>query len=67
LSSASRLDEFVRPDAYRPIVDAFCTGRTYDGLTRQGIYQRAIMLLALHVNLERTVSMSRLNVASLNG
>ena len=61
LSSSSRLDEFLRPDAYRPIVHAFCDGRPFNGLSRQGVYQRAMMLLALHLNLERVASLRKLS------
>lgn len=53
LDGGSRLDEFLDPAAYRPLVDAFCTRATPPGLTRQGLYQRAFMLLALKVHLDR--------------
>jgi asparagine synthase (glutamine-hydrolysing) len=56
LSSSSGLDEFFRPEAYRPIVQAFCDDQPCQGISRQGIYQRAIMLLSLHLNLERMTS-----------
>jgi hypothetical protein len=56
LGSSSGLDEFFRPEAYRPIVQAFCDGQPCQGISRQGVYQRAIMLLSLHLNLERMAS-----------
>jgi asparagine synthase (glutamine-hydrolysing) len=49
LGSASRLPEFFRPEAYRPVVQAFCEGRPCPGISRQGLYQRAIMLLSVHL------------------
>ncbi len=52
LGSSSRLPEFFHPEAYRPIVEAFCSGRTHSSLSRQGLYQRAIMLLSVHLALD---------------
>jgi asparagine synthase (glutamine-hydrolysing) len=49
LGPSSRLPEFFRPEAYRPMVQAFCDGRPYAGISRQGLYQRAIMLLSVHL------------------
>ena len=49
LGPSSRLPEFFRPEAYRPMVEAFCEGRPYPGISRQGLYQRAIMLLSVHL------------------
>ena len=43
-----------RPEAYRPMVQAFCEGRPYPGVSRQGLYQRAIMLLSVHLALSGT-------------
>jgi len=60
LAPSSPLEDFLRPDVYRPIAQAFCDDRSYKGLPRQGVYQRAIMLLALHLNLERAASSSNL-------
>lgn len=51
LGSTSRLPEFFRPDAYRPIVEAFCEGRIQPNMSRQGLYQRVIMLLSLQLAL----------------
>jgi asparagine synthase (glutamine-hydrolysing) len=51
LGSSSRLNEFFRPEIYRPWVEAFWAGRSYPGISRQGLYQRAIMLLSLHLAL----------------
>jgi len=49
LGPSSRLPEFFRPEAYRPMVQAFCEGRPCPGISRQGLYQRAIMLLSVHL------------------
>ena len=49
LGSSSRLPEFFRPEVYRPMIEAFCEGRPYPGISRPGLYQRAIMLLSVHV------------------
>lgn len=51
LGPSSRLPEFFRPEAYRPMVEAFCEGRPCPQISRQGLYQRAIMLLAVHLAL----------------
>jgi asparagine synthase (glutamine-hydrolysing) len=51
LCSSSPLPEYLRPDAYRPIVEAFCNGSSVPGVSRQGLYQRTIMLLGLHMAL----------------
>ena len=56
LSSSSRLDEFFRPEAYRPILQAFCHGQRHPSISRQGLYQRAIMLLSMHLHLGRVRS-----------
>ena len=50
LSPSSRLPEFFRPEAYRPVVEAFCEGR-HHSISRQGLYQRAIMLLSVQLAL----------------
>jgi len=51
LSPSSGLPDFFRPEAYRPIVEAFCSGDEYPGIGREGLYQRAIMLLSVHLAL----------------
>jgi asparagine synthase (glutamine-hydrolysing) len=51
LGPSSRLPEFFNKDAYRPVVDAFADGRDYPGVTREGLYQRAIMLLSMQLAL----------------
>jgi len=53
LGPSSRLPEFFRPDAYRPIVEAFCGAGTHSNMSRAGIYQRAIMLLAVELALSK--------------
>ncbi len=51
LGPSSQLPEFFRPEAYRPMIEAFCEGRACPGISRQGLYQRAIMLLSVQVAL----------------
>jgi asparagine synthase (glutamine-hydrolysing) len=51
LSSSNPLSEFFHPEVYRPMVQAFCEGRAYPGISREGLYQRAIMFLSLDLSL----------------
>ena len=51
LSPSSKLSEFFRPEAYRPMIKAFCDGREYPAIYREGLYHRAIMLLSVHLAL----------------
>lgn len=53
LRSSSGLSEYFRPEAYGRIVEAFCDGRPEPGISRAGLYQRAIMLLAVELSLDR--------------
>ena len=53
LGSLQPASDVLRPDAYRPLVSAFCDGTPYNGESRQGLYQRAIMLLSLHLYLDQ--------------
>jgi asparagine synthase (glutamine-hydrolysing) len=53
LGSRSRLSEFFREEAYRPVVEAFCDGRLDQRISRQGLYQRAIMFLSVQLALSR--------------
>ena len=55
LGSSSRLPEFFSPSVFQPIVEAFCDGIPCPGVSRQGLYQRAIMLLSLQLALEPDV------------
>ncbi len=43
--------EHLNRDVYAPWVDAFSAGRELGDLSRAGLYQRVIMLLALDVSL----------------
>ena len=52
LGPASRLAEFFRPEAYRPILEAFCNGVPSPAISRQGLYQRAMMFLAVQLALD---------------
>jgi len=54
LGSSSTLPEFFRPEVYRPMVEAFCGNRSCPGISRQGLYQRAIMLLSVQLATERS-------------
>jgi asparagine synthase (glutamine-hydrolysing) len=58
LGPSSKLPEFFRPGVYRPLVEAFCESRPCTGISRQGLYQRAIMLLSVHLALSRKVTAS---------
>jgi asparagine synthase (glutamine-hydrolysing) len=51
LGPSSRLPEFFRPETYRPMVEAFCDGQPYPSTSRDGLYQRAIMLLSVQLAL----------------
>lgn len=53
LGSGSQLPEYFNPNIYRPIVEAFCSSHSHPGISREGLYQRAIMLLALQLALDR--------------
>jgi asparagine synthase (glutamine-hydrolysing) len=53
LGSCSRLPEYFRRESYAPIVDAFCENRLHRSMSRQGLYQRVIMLLSVQLFLER--------------
>ncbi len=52
LGTASLLPNFFHPEAYGPVVEAFCERRRCPGISRQGLYQRVIMLLSLQLALE---------------
>jgi asparagine synthase (glutamine-hydrolysing) len=39
LGRTSRISEFFRPESYRPVIDAFCEGRPYENISRQGLYR----------------------------
>lgn len=52
LGSKSRLPEYFTPEVYRPMVEAFCSGQSCPGISREGLYQRAIMLLSLQLALD---------------
>jgi hypothetical protein len=54
LGPSSRLPEFFQPEVYQPMIEAFCKGDTYSGIPRQGLYQRAIMFLSVHLTLSGT-------------
>jgi asparagine synthase (glutamine-hydrolysing) len=51
LSPSNLLSEFFHPEVYRPMVQSFCEGRAYPGISREGLYQRAIMFLSLDLSL----------------
>ncbi len=52
LGPSSKLSEYFWPDVYRPMVEAFCDGRGWPGVSRAGLYHRAIVLLATQIALE---------------
>jgi len=51
LEGKTVLPDFLEPKVYRPWIEAFCNGSSVAGITREGLYQRATMLLALHTAL----------------
>lgn len=51
LGRESRLPDVFRPEAYRPIIEAFCGGLLHPDISRQGLYQRVVMLLSVHLAL----------------
>jgi asparagine synthetase B (glutamine-hydrolysing) len=51
LDSGSPVGEYFVKRVYAPWVEAFCQGRTVPGLSREGLYQRVMMLLALDLGL----------------
>jgi asparagine synthase (glutamine-hydrolysing) len=52
LGPSSRLSEFFQPEVYRPIIEAFCSNRSNPAISRQSLYQRAIMLLSVQLATE---------------
>ena len=53
------LSEFFAPEWYRPLVSAFCDKSPRHDLSRQGLYQRAIMLLAMYISINETAFAQR--------
>jgi asparagine synthase (glutamine-hydrolysing) len=55
LGPSSKLPEFFRSEAYRPVVEAFCDDHPSPGMSREGLYQRAIMFLSVQLAMETRV------------
>ena len=53
LGSSSRLPAYFTAAVYRPMIEAFCAGRPCPGISREGLYQRVIMLLSVQLALDR--------------
>ena len=53
LGPSSRLPEVFRPEAYRSMLEAFCEGRPHPNLSREGLYQRAVMMLSVQLTLSQ--------------
>jgi asparagine synthase (glutamine-hydrolysing) len=53
LQPSSDLAEYFYPQVYKGVIEAFCADRSFPGLSRQGLYQRAIMLLSIQVILDQ--------------
>ncbi len=51
LRRSSDLSHIFRAETYRPWVESFCENRPYPGVSRDGLYRRVIMLLALDLAL----------------
>jgi len=54
LGPGSGLEAYFRPNAYEPVVAAFCENRPHPLLSRQEVFQRVTMMLAVHIALENT-------------
>lgn len=52
LSPQSGLPTYFREDAYRPVVAAFCEDRRLPQLSRQEVFQRVTMMLAVYLALD---------------
>jgi asparagine synthase (glutamine-hydrolysing) len=53
LEDSSPLPEFFDPDVYASWIEAFSAGEEHHEVSRPGLYQRAILLLAVHQALTR--------------
>jgi len=53
LGSSSTLPDFFHEGTYRPWIEAFCEGNSCFGVSRQGLYQRVIMLLSVQLTMEQ--------------
>jgi asparagine synthase (glutamine-hydrolysing) len=51
LGPGSLLKDVFNPEACRRIIEAFCLNRPCPGISREGLYQRIIMLLSVHLAL----------------
>jgi asparagine synthase (glutamine-hydrolysing) len=51
LGPESHLPEYFNRAAYEDVIQAFCKGQQHPEISRQGLYQRAIMLLSVHLAL----------------
>jgi len=51
LDSSSRLDEYFRPESYRPVVRSFCEGSPMPELSQNGHWSRIVMLLSVNLAL----------------
>jgi len=49
LSDQDCLPCFFDRDVYKPWISAFCGGGEHRGVSQEGLYQRVIMLLSLHL------------------
>ena len=52
LCPTTKLSEYFRPEIYKPIIEAFCSNCPYPGISREGLYQRTIMLLSVQLAME---------------
>ena len=62
LDPGSPVGDYFARNVYAPWIEAFCRGRTVPGLSREGLYQRVMMVLALDLAL-RDLSAGRLAAA----
>ena len=53
LNPGNSLSHIFAPKVFRPMIEAFCENRAYHGLSRKGLYRRAILLLSVHLALQK--------------
>lgn len=49
LLCGSPIENYLNRQSYGPLVKAFCAGESVPGVSREGLYQRIIMFLSLHL------------------
>jgi len=61
VTASSPVSRFYDPRLYLPLIERFCSQSPASGaMSRQGLYQRVILLLAVHLTLEDIAASSRI-------